>query len=196
MFLYRKLNALSKEICKDFIESFENSDRKAIGSVSNNKGEILEKNNIKVSTDIAFLPRDLNDPVWGKLLKPLVNILLKNLENYQLRYSLFHSLPPLTISPLFNIQRYSPGEAFFGYHCERSSLITEDRYLVWMIYLNDITDRGETEFFYQHHFEDAQQGKLIIWPSDWTYLHRGIMSPSQTKYILTGWFVREKQNNE
>ena len=29
----------------------------------------------------------------------------------------------------------------------------------------------------------------MIWPSDWTFLHRGIPSLTQTKYILTGWFV-------
>jgi hypothetical protein len=57
-----------------------------------------------------------------------------------------------------------------------------------MIYLNDVTEGGETEFYYQQHFETPEQGKLIIWPSDWTYLHRGIPSPTQVKYILTGWF--------
>ena len=58
-----------------------------------------------------------------------------------------------------------------------------------MIYLNTLTDRGETEFFYQQHFESAERGKLLIWPSDWTHLHRGVPSPTQTKYILTGWFT-------
>ena len=71
-----------------------------------------------------------------------------------------------------------------------------DRVLVWMIYLNDVTDRGETEFYFQHHFERPEEGKLVIWPADWTYTHRGIASPTQTKYILTGWFThyKEEQN--
>ncbi len=57
-----------------------------------------------------------------------------------------------------------------------------------MVKSNDMTDRGETEFLYQHHFEEPKQGKLVIWPSDWMYTHRGVSSPTQTKYILTGWF--------
>jgi hypothetical protein len=63
-----------------------------------------------------------------------------------------------------------------------------------MIYLNTITDKGETEFYYQHHSEPAVACKLIILPSDWTYLHRGVVSPSQTKYILTGWFNMLNKN--
>ena len=45
------------------------------------------------------------------------------------------------------------------------------------------------QFLYQHHFEEPKEGKLVIWPSDWTHLHRGIPSLTQTKYILTGWFT-------
>jgi hypothetical protein len=61
-----------------------------------------------------------------------------------------------------------------------------------MVYLNTVTDRGETEFLYQHHFEEAKQGTLLIWPSDWTHTHRGISSPTQTKYVLTGWCTYSK----
>ena len=59
-----------------------------------------------------------------------------------------------------------------------------------MVYLNDVSDKGETEFFYQHHFESPVAGKLSIWPSDWMYLHRGVISPTESKYILTGWYTQ------
>jgi hypothetical protein len=72
-----------------------------------------------------------------------------------------------------------------------------------MVYLNTVNDGGHTEFYYQNHFEDPVQGKLVIWPSDWTHLHRGIVSETETKYILTGWFdhipvvdVKEEQNKK
>jgi hypothetical protein len=119
-----------------------------------------------------------------------VSILEKSQRDYIDRHSLaFSKLDPLQISPLFNMQRYEPGEGFHGWHCERASNKYSSRTLVWAIYLNTVTDRGETEFYYQHHFESAEEGKLIIWPSDWMYLHRGVPSPTQTKYILTGWFT-------
>jgi hypothetical protein len=90
------------------------------------------------------------------------------------------------------MQRYTPGEGFHGWHCERAGLTHSNRILAWMFYLNDVTDNGGTQFHYQQHIEQPQAGKLIIWPSDWMYLHRGLTSPTQTKYVLTGWYVHYK----
>jgi hypothetical protein len=59
-----------------------------------------------------------------------------------------------------------------------------------MIYLNDVEDGG-TEFMKQKHTEKAEAGKLIIWPADWTHAHRGEVSTTKTKYILTGWFSQK-----
>ena len=33
-----------------------------------------------------------------------------------------------------------------------------------------------------------RKGLTLIWPADWTHLHRGVVSPSEEKYIITGWF--------
>jgi hypothetical protein len=55
-------------------------------------------------------------------------------------------------------------------------------------FLNDVTDQGETEFFHQKIKIKPQKGLTVIWPADWTYTHRGIASPTQDKYIITGWF--------
>jgi hypothetical protein len=33
----------------------------------------------------------------------------------------------------------------------------------------------------------AEQGKLLFFPADWTYTHKGEVSNTTTKYILTGW---------
>jgi hypothetical protein len=56
-----------------------------------------------------------------------------------------------------------------------------------MTYLNDVTDQGETEFFHQQIKIKPQKGLTVIWPADWTYTHRGIPSPTQEKFIITGW---------
>lgn len=188
MFIYRKENALSPQLCKSFIDTFEASNEKRPGVLYGPDGS--SSTDSKKSTDITFDPRYLQHPNWGPLLGDLVSILEKGQRDYTDRHSLaFSKLDPLQISPLFNMQRYEPGEGFHGWHCERASNKYSSRTLVWAIYLNTVTDRGETEFYYQHHFESAEEGKLVIWPSDWMYLHRGVPSPTQTKYILTGWFT-------
>lgn len=193
MFIYRRENTLSSELCKAFIDTFEASDEKRPGVLYGPDGS--SSTGDKKSTDITFDPGYLQHQIWGPLLEQLVVILQKNQSNYIDRHSLaFSKLDPFDISPLFNMQRYEPGQGFYGWHCERASIPYCNRVLVWMVYLNTVRDRGETEFYYQHHFESAVEGKLVMWPSDWTHLHRGVPSPTETKYVLTGWFTHIKND--
>jgi len=89
-------------------------------------------------------------------------------------------------SPL--IQHYRPGGGFKVEHFERSNAATATRALVWMTFLNDVTDAGGTRFVYQDTTFDARKGRTLIWPPDFTHTHVGVVSPSQHKYIITGWF--------
>jgi hypothetical protein len=84
------------------------------------------------------------------------------------------------------IQWYKPNEGFTMYHCERS-IKGNDRHLAFMTYLNDVTDNGETEFLHQNLKLKCKKGLTTIWPVDWTHTHRGVVSKTQSKYIITGW---------
>ena len=56
------------------------------------------------------------------------------------------------------------------------------------MYLNDIDEAGETEFLYQNKRISPKQGRVLMWPADWTHSHRG--NPpigKEDKYILTTW---------
>lgn len=188
MFIYRKEGALSPELCQSFIDTFEASDEKQPGVLYGPDGHSSTAG--KKSTDITFHPGYLEHDTWGPLLKQLVPIVERGQSDYVTRFvTAMQKMDAFRIDSHFNMQRYLPEEGFSGYHCERAGLKHANRILVWMVYLNDVTEGGETEFYFQHHFEEPKQGKLMIWPSDWTYLHRGIPSLTQTKYILTGWFV-------
>ena len=55
-----------------------------------------------------------------------------------------------------------------------------------MTYLNDVP-KGGTEFYHQKIKTKAEKGLTVIWPSDWTHTHRGIISNTHEKYIVTGW---------
>src|SRR5665213_135228 len=86
------------------------------------------------------------------------------------------------------IQHYRPGGGFKLEHFERTGLATTTRMLVWMTFLNDVEDGGGTRFVYQDVTYDARKGRTLIWPTDFTPPHVGVVSPSQHKYIITGWF--------
>jgi hypothetical protein len=63
----------------------------------------------------------------------------------------------------------------------------QTRILVFMTYLNDVPDGG-TEFIYQNIISPAKKGLTLIWPAEFTHLHRGQISKTKEKYIVTGWF--------
>jgi prolyl 4-hydroxylase len=88
-----------------------------------------------------------------------------------------------------NIQHYAPHEGFHAWHCERSSATAmyAARHLVFMTYLNTVEDQGETEWWYQQLKIKPRKGLTVVWPSSWTHMHRGITSPTEHKWIITGW---------
>lgn len=176
------INDLS--ICDDLITYFkEHPHLHHKGLTSNNSG-IITNDKVKKSTDLT-LHEGSKSRALTKYLNELKNITGKYVERFDaLNYSSSFGL-----QEGINIQHYKPGEAYFGYHCERSPKFPNvTRHLAWMTYLNDVTDQGGTEFFHQKLVVSPERGLTLIWPADWTYLHRGIASPSQDKYIITGWF--------
>ncbi len=55
-----------------------------------------------------------------------------------------------------------------------------------MTYLNDVPDGG-TNFKYQNITSPAKKGLTLFWPSDFTHIHKGQISETSEKYIITGW---------
>ena len=93
-----------------------------------------------------------------------------------------------------SIQHYPVGGGFKVWHSERSSVNVGDRHLVVMTYLNDVDDGG-TQFLHQNITVKAEKGLTLIWPVDWTHTHRGQISYTKEKTIITGWlgFINESE---
>jgi len=188
-FIHSSPNALPVDYCNDIIRLFEESPLKQQGEFRL-KDQVIQAHDVKKSTDISFTPQFLQDPVWGKHLQFLVDTVQQHITDYVFKNQLAMSkMDDFRLDTAFNLQRYEPGEAFYGWHCERAGLPNANRALVWMVYLNTVEDQGGTQFYYQNHIEKPEQGKLLIWPSDWTHLHRGVASPTEKKYIFTGWYT-------
>ena len=140
----------------------------------------------KESLDVAVgdIPEDLQNQYGVPLyIRELQRCTHEYLERYRhLRVAKFG----VKESPI--IQHYRPGGGFKAEHFERSNLATATRMLVWMTFLNDVTDEGGTRFVYQDATFEARRGRTLVWPSDFTHTHVGVVSPSQHKYIITGWF--------
>ena len=65
------------------------------------------------------------------------------------------------------------------------------RYLVFILYLNDVEEGGETSFLFKEEGEDdffkvkPKAGTLVMHPASWPYIHKGHMPISNDKYIYT-----------
>ena len=189
-FIYRKENALSFDFCRSLIELFEIDKERQHRGVIRKEGKVIPADEHKISTDISFIPKDLQDKLWGKPLQKIIDAVEMGRQDWMAQHYMgMDNVDAFEINFTFNMQRFLPGEGYHKFHNERASWETRDRVGVWMIYLNDVYDKGWTEFFYQQHFEIPKVGKIVCWPSDWTHTHRGIISPTETKYILTGWFT-------
>ena len=167
---------IDPNLCDRIINYFEQSPDKFQGCTR--KGV---KNDVKKSTDLIFR---------GSLFNDYVDCLIPCINEYKEKYiycNLIHD--SWSIYPDVNIQRYLPGEGYYKLHCERDGggNPSAQRHLVFMTYLNNVTDDGETFFYYQNLKVKPKKGLTLIWPVDWTHTHCGIPSQTQTKYIVTGW---------
>ena len=85
-----------------------------------------------------------------------------------------------------NVQLYPPSGGYKTFHTESDGQgrTRRDReHLVFMTYLNDVTDAGGTEFCHQNLIVQPKKGLDLNLAGDWTFTHRGVPSPTQEKII-------------
>ena len=90
------------------------------------------------------------------------------------------------------MQKTVPGGGYHRWHAEQSPDADAARCLVYIAYLNDIEEAGETEFLYQRIRIPPKENTMVIWPAAFTHTHRGnVVHGDKSKYIVTGWFYIE-----
>ena len=177
---------IDDKICDGLIQYHKNNtEHKFEGHIVNQYGESTVDKDWKESIDVQFY-RCSNDPVIIKYFEA-IHIAC---NEYALKYDLNRYDAAFTNL----IQYYHKNGGFKKWHNERGAFgdsknIVTNRGLVYMTYLNTVTDQGETEFKYQKIKYKPVKGKSLIWPTDFTHTHRGIPSPTQEKWIATGWFI-------
>jgi len=179
-----------KSICDDLIDFYKKNPNLIIeGRVSSDGVNKIIDTDVKESYDICILPENLHlneNKIFLKYFQSLKEVT----EIYKKTYTYCDNYSPWALREPINFQHYKPGGGFKKWHTERTggNGLQGKRHLVFMTYLNDVDDEGETDFFYQRIKIKPRKGLTVIWPADWTYTHRGIPSKTQDKFIVTGWF--------
>lgn len=155
----------------------------SIGRKTNGVEQQLVIPDIKASTDVILTGSDSIVREYDLQLKIIV-------DEYIKKFFFANAHAPWRIEESINLQHYAPNEGYKVWHAERANGKGQNaaRHLVFMTYLNDVTDEGGTEFYYQNIKVQPKKGLTLIWPADWTYTHRGVPSPTQDKYVITGWY--------
>lgn len=95
-----------------------------------------------------------------------------------------------------NLQHYRAGSGgYHHWHSEHYPHPTDAsqrslrRVLLWLIYLNDVAEGGQTDFYYQKLSVQPARGRLVLAPCGFTHTHRGSVPVSGDKYVLASWVM-------
>jgi Rps23 Pro-64 3,4-dihydroxylase Tpa1-like proline 4-hydroxylase len=179
-------NSISRELCSDMINLFSQEKNRYPGSTLG--GVNL---NVKDTTDFKITDAG---PNWDKINKVLSKELTNNVTEYVKKcdnivgpgYSTFGGCDLTSYE--MQIQKYEKNVGKYIYHedglCDFNN--RKIRKITFLWYLNDVTEGGETEFLSKYRIT-PEVGKLILFPANWTFPHKGKVPLSNDKYIITGW---------
>ena len=173
-------DALAPDFCAQLIAGFEQ------------QAELQRRNGRGVRAG-------LEESAWtelniGQLADPaFIGFFLAQIETYLARYNQDISLGiPVPLRPRtdkLTLKRYRPGgDEGFQPHFDSIDVVSA-RYLVFLWYLNDVAEGGETEFCDLGVKVAPRAGRLLMFPPYWMYQHAGRPPVSGDKYILSTYLM-------
>jgi hypothetical protein len=182
-------NALSKKTCDDIIKICKVKSQLATDDKDNEYYHCVRKVSDNHRNDISIFPGPF------QTLAPFTKILLDTFTKHPSKYLSHLNLAEHVVNNDIKYQLSTSGGGFYNWHTEQGdSPSTAERFMVWMIYLNDVDKGGRTEF---KHFKNKKgnpisfkpkAGTLLYWPAGYTHVHRAAPDLKQDKWIATGWF--------
>jgi hypothetical protein len=130
----------------------------------------------------------LSDAAFAEMFR---RILAAALARYNSDVGLTIAIPNSSSFSDLIMKRYRPGGLDrFQLHFDAINHVA-NRYLVFLWYLNDVADGGETRFPQLEHRVESRAGRLLMFPPYWMYQHEGVPPRAGDKYILSTYLLFE-----
>lgn len=173
-------HALEAEFCAQMVNAFE---RSAHLHIPNGRGHHA---GFKHSAWTELNLTHLADPAFLGFFHARIET---HLAQYNRKLPLTLPVPPRPNLDDLRMKRYRAGsddnfEPHFDSIDEKSR-----RYLVFLWYLNDVVDGGETHFVDLDLKIQARAGRLLMFPPYWMFQHAGLPPISNDKYIVSTYLM-------
>lgn len=179
-------DAFSEAFCDSVIDYFEWC-RKNNRSFNRPEDERFKKDtsacvNPNTIEEISFAHPNIQN-ILGEFNTQFWDVCYKE---YMDTYSVLRDYSGHTIYT-YKVQKTLPTGGYHLWHSEDGNIEFSRRVGVYILYLNDVEDGGETEFLYFSKRIAPKKGRLVLFPPNFPWAHRGNPPLAGEKYILTGW---------
>ena len=180
-------NVVTNEYCDSLIDFFDRIQN--IGKTVSRKKFSNAPSNQK-DNSIYFYMNETDPLIIDQAhnqIYPFVEAIQKCYSLYVEKYGTIVDLERHVLNPDIKLQKTLPGEGYHIWHCEVNNISAARRFVLCMLYLNDVNEGGETEFLYQHKRIKPVKGRVVICPTAFTHTHRGNPPLNTAKYMINGW---------
>jgi len=185
-------NALSNEFCKNICKKFDNDKRISQGVTGVNptvNKSFKDTMDLNISTYKSSGWYEEDKILYENLqkhLKKYFDDIHKSCKNYAGKFfGLYNNIAKINDSG-YMVMRYEATGHFDWHDDFQVEKNLGARVLTFIWYLNDADKQGCTEFC-DGTLVEPKTGRLLIFPAEWIYLHRGKTPKVGRKYICTGW---------
>jgi hypothetical protein len=187
-FIWIDETSLDVDLCQHLIQKYELESFKSLATTIGGYSNVLQATEVNITSLDSW--KDEDDKLFKTLNKSLDQYRVFLKEELMIDFT-----ADMLVDSGYKIKRYNGDDGdHFDWHqdyCSDDSYGKgASRFISYIWYLNDV-DGGETEFINGYKII-PRAGKLVFFPSTWTYVHRGNSPPSGTqKYICSGFLYAQ-----
>ena len=188
-FIQEFRSAVSRETCARLIDKFDYYEKSPVGELmvrdkfssdGGSEGEQRTKEAKCIYLKPSLLQEHDEEFLW--LASKCVD------AAYECTTAYVQNLGKINMAPLqieqLDFVKYEKGLGFYAPHVDAGSRALHHRVLSILVYLNDVEVGGETEFPLQGEKVKPEAGKVSIFPSFFSFVHRSNRTISASKYVL------------